>query len=106
MEVENAAMLAAAREDAEGHARKVALLEGELVEVRQAREVAEEKFDNLSGTSADGARWLVVSEMEHQVQFVFPSADLGCQVMSRHCWPVMGEESPVSGDVGRCPPSC
>jgi hypothetical protein len=69
MEVENAAMLAAAQEDAEGHARKVALLEGELVEVRQAREVAEEKFHNLSGTSADGARWLVVSEMEHQVQF-------------------------------------
>jgi hypothetical protein len=35
-EVENAMMLASAREDAEGLTRKVALLEGELVEVRQA----------------------------------------------------------------------
>jgi hypothetical protein len=35
-EVENAAILAFAQEDGEGLARKVTLLEGELVEVRQA----------------------------------------------------------------------
>jgi hypothetical protein len=31
--------------------------------------VVEEKFCCLSDTSAVGARWLVVSEMEHQEQF-------------------------------------
>jgi hypothetical protein len=46
----------------------VTLLKGELVEACQAREVAEEKFQNLSDMSANGARWLVVSEMEHQEQ--------------------------------------
>jgi hypothetical protein len=54
-EVENAMMLASAREDAEGLTRKVALLEGELVEVRQAQEVAEEKFHKLSNALVDGA---------------------------------------------------
>jgi hypothetical protein len=54
-EVENAMMLASAREDAEGLTRKVALLEGELVEVRQAQEVAEEKFHSLSNALVDGA---------------------------------------------------
>jgi hypothetical protein len=54
-EVENAMMLASAGEDAEGLTRKVALLEGELVEVRQAQEVAEEKFHSLSNALVDGA---------------------------------------------------
>jgi hypothetical protein len=35
-EVENAGMLASAREDTEGLTWKVSLLEGELVDVRQA----------------------------------------------------------------------
>jgi hypothetical protein len=47
-------------EDAEGLIRKVFLLEGELVEARQAREVAEEKFCSLSDASAGGARQLLV----------------------------------------------
>jgi hypothetical protein len=44
---------------------KVALLKGELAEARQAQEVTEEKVCSLSSSSAKGARWLVVSEMEH-----------------------------------------
>jgi hypothetical protein len=31
--------------------------------------VAEEKFNSLCGTSANGARWLVVSDTERQEQF-------------------------------------
>jgi hypothetical protein len=61
--MENAAMLVSTQEDAEGLARKVALHKGELVEVRQAQVMAEEKFCCLTNTSADGVRWLVVSEM-------------------------------------------
>jgi hypothetical protein len=41
-EVENVPALASVREDAEGLIGKVALLEGELVKVHQAQEVAEE----------------------------------------------------------------
>jgi hypothetical protein len=67
--VENVEVLASVREDAEGLVRKVAVLEVELVEVHRAREVAEEKFRSLSDALADGARWLVVSEMEHREQF-------------------------------------
>jgi hypothetical protein len=59
-------MLAPAREDAGGLARKVALLEGELVEVCQPREVVEEKFCSLFNVSADGAQRLVVSEMHRR----------------------------------------
>jgi hypothetical protein len=54
-EVEDAAVLASAREDAEGLVWRVTLLKGELVEVPQAREVAEEKFCRLTDTSVDGA---------------------------------------------------
>jgi hypothetical protein len=68
-EVENDEVLEFIQEDAEGLVRKVAVLEVELVEAHRAREVAEEKFHSLSDASADGARWLVVSEMEHQEQF-------------------------------------
>jgi hypothetical protein len=39
--MENVVLLASVQEDAEGHFYKVAFLEGELVEVHQAREVAE-----------------------------------------------------------------
>jgi hypothetical protein len=68
-EVEDAVALASAREDAEDLVQKVTLPEGELVEVLQALEVAEEKFYSLIDTSADVAQRLVVSEMEHQEQF-------------------------------------
>jgi hypothetical protein len=54
-EVEDAAVLASAREDAEGLVWRVTLLKGELVEVPQAREVAEEKFYRLTDMSVDGA---------------------------------------------------
>jgi hypothetical protein len=39
------------------------------VEACQAWEVAEQKYRNLSDASADGARWLVISEMERREQF-------------------------------------
>jgi hypothetical protein len=68
-EVENATTLASAHEDVEGLVRKVILLRGELVEVRQAWEVVKEKFCSLSDVSADGLQWLVVSEKEHQEHF-------------------------------------
>jgi hypothetical protein len=63
-EMENVAMLVSIREDAEGLAHMVSLLEGELAETHRAQEVAEEKFRSLSGMSAEGAWRLVVSEME------------------------------------------
>jgi hypothetical protein len=63
--VKNLAVLASVWEDAEGLIYKVALLDGELAEARQAREVAEEKFCSLFDASADGARWQVVFKMEH-----------------------------------------
>jgi hypothetical protein len=69
LEAENAVVLASAREDVEGLVRKVALLEGELVEVRRAREAIEEKFHSLSAVSADGMRRLVVSEREREERF-------------------------------------
>jgi F0F1-type ATP synthase membrane subunit b/b' len=54
MEEENAAALASTREDIEGHVRKVALLEGELAEAHQAREVAEENFCGLFDEATGG----------------------------------------------------
>jgi hypothetical protein len=68
-EVENVAIQVSVQEDVEGLIRKVALLEGALAKLHQAREVAEEKFRSLSDVSVDGVRWLVVSEMEHREQF-------------------------------------
>jgi hypothetical protein len=63
VEVQSAAALASAREDAEDLARKIALLEGELVEARQAREVVEENSRGLSDVVWEE------SEREHQEQF-------------------------------------
>jgi hypothetical protein len=68
-DVENVMLLSSALEDAEGLIRKVALLEGELVEACQAQEVVEEKLCSLSDASANGARWIVASEVEHREQF-------------------------------------
>jgi hypothetical protein len=67
-EVENVAVQASVQEDADGLIRMVTLLEGELVEARQAWEVAEEKFRSLSDASADGTQRLVVFEMECRQQ--------------------------------------
>jgi hypothetical protein len=52
----NTAALASTREYAEGLAQKVALLKGELAEVRRAREVAKENFCGLSDAAAGGVR--------------------------------------------------
>jgi Flp pilus assembly protein CpaB len=64
-EVESVMVPTSTLEDAEGHVRKVALLDGEPAAERQAQEVAEEKLHNLSNVLTDGMRRLVVSEMEH-----------------------------------------
>jgi hypothetical protein len=68
-EVENVTVQASVREDTEGLICKVALLEGELAEERQAQEMVEEKFHSLSDALADGVWRLVVSEMEHREEF-------------------------------------
>jgi hypothetical protein len=68
-EVETIAVLAFVHGDAEGLIHKVSLLEGELTEARRAQEKAKEKVCSLSRSSAEGTRWLVASEKEHQEQF-------------------------------------
>jgi hypothetical protein len=60
------AVLAPAWGNAKGLIRKVALLEGELVEARRARDVARERVRHLLDSLAEGARWLVASEMERR----------------------------------------
>jgi hypothetical protein len=57
--VENATVLVSTHEDAEGLVLKVALLEGELLMVCRAQDVAEEKIHSLFDAAADGADpWL------------------------------------------------
>jgi hypothetical protein len=77
-EVESVAVLAPAWEDAEGHIRKAALLKGELVETHRDRDVAGERIQCLSNSSAECARWLMAYEIERQEQFKeFPFSGLG-----------------------------
>jgi hypothetical protein len=64
-EVESVAVLAPAQGDVESLVHKVALLEGELVEARRARDVTEEWVHHLSNSSAEGARRMMAFEMEH-----------------------------------------
>jgi hypothetical protein len=64
--VKNVMVQTSVQEDAEGLVHKVALLKGELAEVRQAWEVAAEKIHSLSDASADGTWQLVVFEMERR----------------------------------------
>jgi hypothetical protein len=52
---ESAVVLASTQGDAEGLVRKVALLEGELVEARRARDVDRERVCHLSSSSTEGA---------------------------------------------------
>jgi hypothetical protein len=68
-QAENVATLAFAHEDAEGLVWKVALHKGELVQARQAREVAKVKICSLSDAAATSVWWLVVFEREHWEQF-------------------------------------
>jgi hypothetical protein len=66
VEAESAALLASARQEAEGIVRSVALLEGELAEVHQAREMAEENSQGLSNAAVDVEWWREESEREFQ----------------------------------------
>jgi hypothetical protein len=68
-EMENVAVLASILGDGEGFVCKVVLLEGELAEAHRAWEVAEGKVHSLSGSSAEGARRLVVCKMGHRQYF-------------------------------------
>jgi hypothetical protein len=69
MEAENAVALASAHKNVEGLVRKIALLEGELVEERRARELAKENSRGLSDAVADAERRWEVSTREHWEQF-------------------------------------
>jgi hypothetical protein len=77
---------ASAHEDIEGLVQKVALLEGELAEARQAREAVKEKFHSLSDLSVDGMRLLVVSEKKQWGQL-----KEGMWVAALHHAKVVGE---------------
>jgi hypothetical protein len=57
VEVESVAVVASAHGEVEDFTRRIALLEGELVEVRQAQETAEENSRGLSDTAADVEQW-------------------------------------------------
>jgi hypothetical protein len=57
MEVESVTALAFAHGEAEGFARRIALLEGELVEAHQARDPAEVNSWGLSNVVADVDQW-------------------------------------------------
>jgi hypothetical protein len=60
VEAENAIMLASTHKDAECLVRKITLIEGELVEVRWAPEVAEENSRGLFDAAVDAEhRWEV-----------------------------------------------
>jgi hypothetical protein len=69
MEAENAAALACAHEDAEALVRKITLLEGERVEERQARELAEENSRGLSDVTTNAEHRREVPERERWDQF-------------------------------------
>jgi hypothetical protein len=63
VEAENATALASAHVDVEGLVQKIALVMGELAEVRRAREVAEEKSRGSSDAVANAGHWWEESEM-------------------------------------------
>jgi hypothetical protein len=69
VEAENATTFASACKDTEGLVRKIALLEGELVEQRRAQKLAKEKSRDLSDMAIDAERRWEVFEREHRVQF-------------------------------------
>jgi hypothetical protein len=57
VEAENTTVLASAHEDAEDLVQKIALLEGDLVEPRRAREMAEKKSRGLTDAVGDAEHW-------------------------------------------------
>jgi hypothetical protein len=66
VEAESIVVLASAHKAAEVLVQKIALLEGELVEARQAREVAEENSCGMSDVVADAERRREESKRECQ----------------------------------------
>jgi hypothetical protein len=73
-EAESIAILAPTQGDGKGLIRKVALLEGELVEARWARGVARERVHHLSNSSTEGVRWLLGAKSSLRS---FPFSGLG-----------------------------
>jgi hypothetical protein len=69
--VESVVALASTRGDVEGLIRKVARLEGELVEAHWARDVARERerVHRLLSSSAEGVQRLMASNTERREQF-------------------------------------
>jgi hypothetical protein len=67
--VESVVVLASAQRDAESLVHKVALLIGELVEARQARDVVRERVRRLLSSSAEVAWQLMASGTERREQF-------------------------------------
>jgi hypothetical protein len=57
VEAESTATLASTCEEAEGLVQRIALLEGELAEARQAREMAKENSQGSSDAAVDVERW-------------------------------------------------
>jgi hypothetical protein len=68
IEAESAMTLAFVHEATESLVQKIALLEGEHVKVREAREVAEEAAYGLSNTVASAERWWEESDRGHREQ--------------------------------------
>jgi hypothetical protein len=75
VEVESAVVLASAHEEAEDLARRIALLEGELAEVRQARDMAKENSRGSFDMVADAERWLEESKIECREHFANPGSE-------------------------------
>jgi aminopeptidase N len=57
MEMKSVVALTSARGKAEGFARRIALVQGELANALQARDIAEVNSWSLSGVAADTDRW-------------------------------------------------
>jgi predicted trehalose synthase len=57
VELESATVMASAHEEAEGFARRIALLKDELPEARQAWVMAKKNSQRLSNAAADVERW-------------------------------------------------
>jgi hypothetical protein len=105
VEAENVVVLASAREGEEGLVRKIVVLEGELAVARQAQEVAEEKSCGLFDAVADAERRWEEFEKERREHFEeLTLLQTRVSELSCHCRSSTGEESPIEGDVDRCPP--
>jgi hypothetical protein len=69
VEAESTATLASTCEEAEGLVQRIALLEGELAEARQAREMAKENSQGSSDAAVDVERWWEEFDRESREQF-------------------------------------